>query len=187
MVSAPVVIVVSGPSAAGKTTMASKIASEFRLPFVGKDAIKETLFDTLGWDNRCWSKELGLASVMLMFGFVESQLEAGKSVVVEANFYKEFDTERFRNLKERFDCEIVQVYCTAKQEVLLSRFLKRWESGDRHPGHGEATQIEDFKTRLAQGVWDAVPIDGRTIVVDTSDFERVSYEDLFRQIRTSNE
>ena len=41
-------ILVSGPSAAGKSSLAETIARELRLPLIAKDTIKEALFDTLG-------------------------------------------------------------------------------------------------------------------------------------------
>ena len=42
---APLVVVVTGPPAAGKTTVAREIARSLRLPLVAKDTIKEALFD----------------------------------------------------------------------------------------------------------------------------------------------
>lgn len=48
----PQVILVNGLPATGKTTLARRIATDLRLPLLAKDAIKETLFDTLGWSDR---------------------------------------------------------------------------------------------------------------------------------------
>jgi predicted kinase len=45
---APLLVVVHGPPAAGKTTIAREIAERLRLPLIAKDTIKEALFDGLG-------------------------------------------------------------------------------------------------------------------------------------------
>ena len=37
------------------------------MPYLSKDLFKETLFDTLGWDDRGWSQQLGSASMALLF------------------------------------------------------------------------------------------------------------------------
>ena len=180
----PTLIIVSGPPASGKTTIASRIALEFGLPSISKDQIKETLFDTLGIGDRDWSMKLGLASVVLMFKVIETQLEAGKSLVAEANFYTEFDTPRFRDLKASYEFNLVQVHCVAHTEVLLSRYRERWNTGARHPGHIDHNRTDDLERGLAEAVWQPMTIDGRTVSVDTSDFDCLSYDDLFRLIQS---
>jgi predicted kinase len=60
-------IVVSGLPASGKTTLAHLLAAELRLPLVGRDDIKERLFESLGWSDREWSKRLGIASWDLLY------------------------------------------------------------------------------------------------------------------------
>jgi molybdopterin-guanine dinucleotide biosynthesis protein len=41
-------VLVTGPPASGKTTLARPLASYLGLPLLGKDTIKEALFDALG-------------------------------------------------------------------------------------------------------------------------------------------
>ena len=53
-------VVVAGPPGTGKTTLAAKIAEDFRLPLITKDGIKESLFDSLGTGDREWSRKLGI-------------------------------------------------------------------------------------------------------------------------------
>ena len=71
----PLIIVVSGAPCTGKTTLGRRIAQEFRLPFLSKDAFKESLSDTLGRGDLEWSKKLGVASIMLLFEQIATQLE----------------------------------------------------------------------------------------------------------------
>ena len=40
----PLLIIISGPPGAGKTTLGNHISAELHLPFIHKDGIKETLF-----------------------------------------------------------------------------------------------------------------------------------------------
>lgn len=79
----PTLIVVSGAPATGKTTLTIAVTKALRMPYLGKDSIKESLFDSLGTKDREWSKKLGLASIELLFKLVDLQLEAGRGVVAE--------------------------------------------------------------------------------------------------------
>src|SRR2546421_10477549 len=91
----PLVVIVTGPPCTGKTTLGRRLARELALPFLGKDLIKESLFDTLGVGDREWSKKLGRATVELLFVLMESELAAGRSFLVESNFSSELATPRF--------------------------------------------------------------------------------------------
>src|SRR5579884_2907042 len=115
-------IIISGPPGTGKTTLGKRLAKELSLPFIHKDGIKELLFDKLGWSDRAWSKTLGIASYALLFYFLETQLSAGRSCIVESNFHADFDTERFLALKAQYDFEPLQICCMADGEVVFQRF-----------------------------------------------------------------
>ena len=82
----PVVVMISGAPATGKTYLARLLADSLPVVVLQKDAIKETLFDTLGQDDREWSRMLGTAAFALLRDLVESHLKARQSVLVESNF-----------------------------------------------------------------------------------------------------
>jgi predicted kinase len=177
-------IIVSGPPGAGKTTLARRIAKELGLPLLARDDIKELLFDTLGWSDRRWSRKLGLASWRLLYHVLEELLKANQSLVVESNFRKEFASEELGALQGRYRLEVVQVVCKADSDTLLKRFKQRAESGERHPGHVDHLNYEEFEAVLRRGGWDALEIDSRVLTVDTTDFETVDYDQIINDIRT---
>ena len=119
------------PPGTGKTTLAQRLAEDLRLPLISKDRIKEILFDTLGWSDREWSRKLGAATMELLYSYMEIELAAGRSFVVECNFRPEHATARFLQLKERYGYEPFQVQCCTEGEVLLhaSSSGPSWASG----------------------------------------------------------
>ena len=178
----PVVIIVTGAPCTGKTEMARRVAERFSLPVVNKDVLKERLFDALGWKDREWSKRLGHASIELLFQFLEIQLVARQSCIVESNFYVEFHTPRFLEFADRHGFEPVQILCNTQGDVLLERFKRRSKSGERHVGHRDHLNYGEFQEMLLRGGWPALDSGGRVIEVDTTDFGAVDYEALFEEI-----
>ncbi len=176
-------IIVSGSPGAGKTTLARRIARELGLPLLARDDIKELLFDTLGWSDRQWSRKLGLASWRVLYHLLEELLKANQSLVVESNFRKEFASKELGALQRKYRFETVQVLCRADGEVLLERFKQRAESGERHPGHVDHLNYDEFEAVLRQGGWDVLEIDGRVVTVDTTDFAAMDYGQIVNDIQ----
>jgi len=185
----PLVLIVSGPPCTGKTTLARRLAASFALPLMTKDTIKESLFETLGTDcrqsasDRAWSKRLGGASMELLYVYVESQLAAGRSCVVEGNFIAAFGTPAFRRLQERYPFLPIQVNCVADPSVLAARFRERALSGERHPGHHDHLPPNPQLNRPISGRLEPLDIGGHVIELEMSDFARLAYDPLCARIR----
>ena len=165
----PLVLIITGAPASGKTTVGRQLAVALGLPFLSKDLFKEALFDNLGWQDRDWSRRLGGASTALLYRAAEALLEAGQSVALESNFSTSLSTPEFRGLAERYGCRFVQVVCTAPGPVLVERFDRRARSGVRHPGHTDADSLGELLPRLLAERWDALDLEGPLFTVDTSD------------------
>jgi predicted kinase len=178
----PAVVVVSGPPASGKTTLAARLAADLRLPLHTKDRIKEALFDTLGGGDRAWSRKLGAATMEVLYHAVESELAAGCACVAEANFHPEWATPRFRDLQARYPCRPVQVQCRADGPTLLARFQARAVAGTRHPGHLDHLLAGELAPVLLRGYYDALDLDGPIFHVDTTDFAAVDYPALLAAV-----
>lgn len=178
----PLLVIISGLPCTGKTFLGKRLAKEFNLPYLSKDGIKELLFDSLGWQDREWSKKLGLASYNLLYYFAESQLTAGKSFIIESNFKAEFDSKKFLDLKKKYEYEPLQIVCKTDGEVLFERFKKRTESGERHPGHVDQLNYDEFKEIMLKGGYESLLIGGEIIEVNTTDFESIDYEKILKNI-----
>jgi predicted kinase len=180
----PVILLVGGAPCAGKTTLAARLAHDLRWPFVRKDAIKELLFDVLGWGTVEQSRRLGAASFALIYTFLDIQLAAGQPVVVEANFRPAADTVHFCALQQQYGCRVVQINLYADHTVLLDRLVARVESGQRHPGHLDDQRRHELAASLRRDDYTPLDLDGPVIRVDTTVFERVAWDDLLAQVRT---
>jgi predicted kinase len=157
----PLVVVVTGPPAAGKTTIAREVAARLRLPLIAKDTIKEALFDGLGTGDLAWSQRLGTATYFAIGALLEDAVSAGANVVAEANFVRGSELEaRLATLPVRF----VQVHCSAPLEVLLQRYSRR----ERHPGHVDTKRIGALREAVESGRHDPLELPGETIRLDTS-------------------
>lgn len=178
----PALVIVSGPPATGKTTIAMKIAGSLGLPFVHKDAIKEKLFDLLGWKDRDWSRRIGVAAYELLFYFVETQLSAGRSLVVESNFRRNESSRYFRRIMAKHDFIPIQIMCWAEGETLVARFRDRDSSGNRHPGHVDATAIIDVERELLVGRYDPLDLSGEVIEVETTHFDAIDLSSLVERL-----
>jgi predicted kinase len=156
----PLLVVVSGMPSSGKTTVAEDLARRLRLPLLAKDAIKESLYDSLGADDVAASSRLGTAAYALIFALARAMLAAGVSVIVEANFFCDHERELAALPAQR----LVQLHCHAPLPVLLERYARR----SRHAGHHDAEKIKELPGRFESGVHDPLRLEGELIRLDTT-------------------
>ena len=182
----PTLVLVSGAPGAGKTAIATELSARLPIPMVSKDALKESLFESLGWSDRAWSRKLGRASMTLLFDFVEGQLAAERSVIAESNFYPypHTDWAQVRALQDRYDCRVFELHCTAEPEVLLERFRLRQRSAERHLGHVmETSDLSELDSRLTSGFFRPMDLEGGLLTVDTTDFDGVDHRAILTDVR----
>ena len=60
-------ILISGMPASGKSTMAVHLSRELGIPMFSKDAIKERLYDSVGFHSRAEKVQLGVAAMHILY------------------------------------------------------------------------------------------------------------------------
>jgi predicted kinase len=173
------IVIVTGPPASGKTTLARAVAEGTRLPLLAKDALKEILYDVLGAGDVAWSRRLGLATYPLLYHVAESQVHAGRSFVLEANFASSEATDELRRLDERAPFRALQLVCGGDADVLVSRYLAR--AAGRHRGHLDAQRVGEVREAIRLQVELDVP--GDVVRVDTTDWASVDVRALVERAR----
>jgi glucokinase len=166
----PLLVLISGPPAGGKSTVAARIGEALGVPVVAKDAIKERLFDALGWSDEEWSERVGEAAYSLLLHVVELELRAGRPVIAEANFDPEKTREELAELSATTPFRVLEVHCYAPAEVIADRFADR--AGERHPGHAEEEGVSEVREGVESGQWRPVAVPGAEVLrLDTLDHD----------------
>src|SRR5690349_405081 len=147
--SAPLLVVVTGPPASGKSGLARDLASELGIPFLSKDELKERLYEELGSGDEL-EEAIERSALAILYSVTESNLNAGISVLVESNFDRGTDPEPLRALPAR----IVQVHCGGDTDDLVEEFAERSASGERHPGHDDDPEdAGEVRSKIEAGFW----------------------------------
>jgi chloramphenicol 3-O-phosphotransferase len=145
-------VLVTGPPAAGKSTVAGALSDALDLPCFSKDAIKETLFEALGVGDVDWSKRLGHAAMEILLSVV-AEIPAA---IVDCNFDPSW-ADRFVSP----DVVVVEVFCRVSSEIATQRFAERV----RHEGHRDDERFHE----IASWIDSAAPLGiGALLELDTS-------------------
>lgn len=177
-------IFVSGPSASGKSTLADRLALDLGLPVIHRDRIKEAMFDTLGYSDRQQSKKLGIAAAVVLIRELEDILKVGISCIVEAKFIPKFSEEELAQLINDTGAKAIQIQCSCDGEVLYERFKQRALSPDRHPGHDERNNLEDFREELLAGSLPHMDLGSEVLEYDTTEQSEERYQSLLKKVQS---
>jgi glucokinase len=123
--SSPLFVVVSGLAASGKTSLAEPLAQALGVRLISKDAIKERLFEAVGYGGLGWSRTLSRAADAAMVRIAQDL----DGAVLDNFWYAETVDELLSPLPR----PIVEVFCRCDLDVAYERFRVRV----RHPGHAD--------------------------------------------------
>ncbi len=165
--SLPLLVVVTGSPGSGKTTLATDLARALRIPLISRDAIKEPIMEVYRINSVQESRQAGQAAYRILASMIEQLITGGSSCVVESNFAHGMGEDDFAPFIGR--ASIIQVHCTAPNDIILARFRERAESGERHAGHQDLDVLDDLAVALDTGRYDPLDLPAPLYRVDTND------------------
>lgn len=169
---APLFVVVSGPPASGKSTLAPVLARELGLPLVAKDVIKDALMSVLPIPDVAASRQLGTAAVVAMLAVAA---DSPIGAVIESNFRRSLGISDLGRLPGR----VVEVFCRCDRDVALARYGER--AGNRHAGHfdHDRTPEELWNDEVAQ------PVAGEWPLIEVNTNVPVDVDAVLRFVRSA--
>lgn len=177
----PALIVVCGAPASGKTTLARRLATDLRLPLLEKDVIKESLAEVLPTPDRAASRQIGAASMTVLYDLAAAMLTRGVDTMVESNFYAQYaapDLERMSRL-----ARICIVQCEVERDTIVERYRHRHAGGERHAAHFDLDALPDLIAGLDANVYDLTSLGYPAIAVNTDDGYQPHYQAVSESIR----
>jgi predicted kinase len=164
----PTLIIIGGPSAVGKTTLAHRLAESLGCPAICRDEIKEGMVHASSGFVPSPGDELTKRTFPVFFDVLGLLLRAGVTTVADAAFQNANWRAGLEPLLGLAQVRIV--HCHVRADVALSRALRRRESNPVRRAHvdpGPDRDPEDF-ARL-RATFERLSLDVPALEVDTTD------------------
>jgi predicted kinase len=165
------IVLVSGAPGSGKTTLAAQLAEALQMNLIGKDLIKEALWDVFDppAGDLEWSRRLG-ASAMEVIWTLAAQ---SRRAVLEANFRPHSDYEKAK--LTGLSAKLVEVHCWCPPQVAQERYTRRAAQVTHHPAHVTPTLDPALLAEFDQPV-------GLGAVIEVNTTVAVNIEELTRTV-----
>ena len=135
-VNRPTLIVVSGPAAAGKTTLAHRLARRIGCPAICRDEIKEGMVLNAPDFEPSTGDELTMRTLPTFFSVLRLLLESGVTTVAEAAFQDHVWRPRLEPLREIARIKVIQ--CVVDDAVARERTTLRMTHDPTRRAHADA-------------------------------------------------
>jgi predicted kinase len=176
-VTLPMIVVVSGPAGAGKTTLAHALAERIGCPAVCRDEIKEGMVHASpGYgpaDNDAFNRRV----FPVFFDVLGVLLRAGVSVLAEAAYQDKLWRPGLAGLAGLAEVRIVR--CAVDRTVARDRVVRRAAENGTRRAHGDGDLLAAWEAgAIAFDGFQHIDLPVPTVTVDTSDGYRPPLDEV---------
>ncbi len=160
----PLLLIITGEPASGKTTLAHELSSRLHCPLLSRDEIKEGYVNTFNRSHEQMDSAVNWHVYETFFDAIELFIAKDISIIVEAAFQDKLWKPKLLSLADRATVKII--LCNPTPEVARNRFEKRLQTDPgRKRFHGDDLHIvtNEVSTFLP------LNMNSPTMVVDTTD------------------
>ena len=176
-------IVITGPSASGKSTFAACLSHELGIPAFTKDDMKIALSRHITHHSpNELRRMLSKATSSAMFSAAESMLAANVPFILEANF-RQYECDHINDIILRHGCKCLTYLFTGDLNTLARRFIER-EQTSRHTSlrlpnfnADQAFYAKEFEEFVN------IRISSSMIQVDSTCFASINFNNLIESAR----
>ena len=182
----PLLVIVSGAPATGKTTLAGRLSEALPLPLLAKDEFREILADAFEARTLAESWALVPATFAVYHAVLARLLAAGVGVIAECNYFRGVAEHDLRPLVAQ--ARAVVVHCQTARELSVRRFIERHRRGGRHPCFFDGERVRSLLAGEPQEPWDkAEPVELGlpTLRVDKTDGYAPAFDAIVSFIRSA--
>ena len=182
----PLLIVVTGMPASGKTTLAHLLAKEIKCPLLSRDEIKEGYVNTMGILHNQMDSSGAMHIYETFFEAIELLISKKISIIVEAAFQDKLWKPKLLNLADKAAIKII--ICKTNPALAKTRFTERlFQDPDREKYHGDSSLISiKEKSELLTEKYEPVKMDVPILEVDTTDNYKPGRGEITRFIQQKN-
>ena len=174
-------LLIMGDLAAGKTTLANKLADRYKIVAFNKDEFKEVIANTYSFKTREESRQISILAVESMINIFTHFAMVEKPLILESNFHQD-EIIKINELANKYGYDVLTLLVKADISLLHSRFVNRADNENRHPVHCSEVfkNFDDFK-KYIEFQRKELPL-GKVINVDATNFNYQEDEKLLSAI-----
>lgn len=164
----PLLIVITGRPASGKTTLAGRLSRQVNFPLLSRDKIKEGYMSTTGEQNDNSDSSIDWHVYETFFQAIDLLIAKNVSLIIEAAFQDKLWKPKLSGFLDKADLRII--VCQTSPELARVRFNERLANdASRIMLHGESPITSPHeKTALFIETYESVNMDVPTLHVDTT-------------------
>jgi adenylate kinase family enzyme len=172
----PLLIIITGRPASGKTTLAHIVSKEIKCPVISRDELKEGYINTTGLSHHQSNTSVDLYIYDTFFRTIDLLISKRISIIIEAAFQHKLWQPKLLEFIDKADVRII--ICKTNTELTKTRFNERLSNTpDRRTFHG------DEQGEKLIDIYEPVNIEASTLYVDTTDDYNPGIEKIINFIK----